>query len=77
MTPAATRLRADLAEIYGDTAKAARLREQADTLDRIMEAGDIADDLLHECSMLRLKLAAKQGRQGFPIEILPTCRRCD
>jgi hypothetical protein len=58
MTTAATRLRSHLATVYGDTRKAARLREQADTLDRLRAAGDEADRLLHESAMLRARIAA-------------------
>ena len=57
-TPAATRLRGHLAGIYGDRAKTAKLREQADTLDQLRNAGDEADRLLHESAMLRARIAA-------------------
>jgi hypothetical protein len=60
MTTAATRLRSTLASIYGDTSKAARLREQADTLDRLRAAGDEAGRLMHESALLAAKLRAKR-----------------
>lgn len=58
MTAAAEKLRSHLAAVYGDRAKAAKLREQADSLDRLRAAGDEADRLLHESAMLRARIAA-------------------
>ena len=59
-TPAATRLRGHLASIYGDRAKAAKLREQADTLARLRAAGDEGERLMHESAMLNAKLRARR-----------------
>ena len=59
MTTAATRHRSTLASIYGDTRKAARLREQADTLDRLQAAGDEGERLMHESVLLNAKLRKK------------------
>jgi hypothetical protein len=59
MTTAATRLRSHLASIYGDTRKAARLREQADTLARLRHSGDEADRLVHEMAVDSAKRRAR------------------
>jgi hypothetical protein len=59
MTPAAERIRDHLRGIYGDRRKAAKLREQSDSLDRLRAAGDEADRLLHESALLSAKLRKK------------------
>jgi hypothetical protein len=69
MTAAATRLRSTLASIYGDTSKAARLREQADTLDRLRAAGDEAGRLMHESTMLSAKLRTRREKVRFRAKI--------
>jgi hypothetical protein len=60
MTAAATRLRGHLAGIYGDRRKAAQLREQADTIDRLRAAGDEGERLMHESAMLNAKLRTRR-----------------
>jgi hypothetical protein len=69
MTTAATRLRSHLAAVYGDRQKAARLREKADTLDRLRAAGDEADRLLHESTMLSAKLRTRREKVRFRAKI--------
>jgi hypothetical protein len=74
MTPAATRLRGHLAAVYSDRAKAAKFREQADTLDRLRHAGDEADRLLHESALLNAKLRAKREKMRFRARITAAIR---
>jgi len=74
MTPAATRLRSHLAGIYGDRQKAARLREKADTLDRLRATGDEANRLLHESTMLSAKLRARRDKDRFRARIAAAIR---
>jgi hypothetical protein len=74
MTPAATRLRGHLAGIYGDRRKAAKLREQADTLDRLRAAGDEGDRLLHESALLAAKLRARRDKDRFRARIAAAIR---
>jgi hypothetical protein len=74
MTAAATRLRGHLAGIYGDRRKAAQLREQADTIDRLRAAGDEADRLLHESTMLSAKLRARRDKDRFRARIAAAIR---
>jgi hypothetical protein len=68
-TPAVTRLRGHLASIYGDTRKAARLREQADTLDRLRASGDEGERLLHESALLAAKLRTRREKVRFRAKI--------
>jgi hypothetical protein len=80
-TTAATRLRSHLASIYGDRAGAARLREQADTLDRLRAAGDEGDRLLHESALLAAKInlrrASRARAKRFRAQIIAAAVRAD
>ena len=59
MTPAATRLRAEVARIYGDTEKASRLTALASVAARLLSRGDEADRLLHASAMQSATIASR------------------
>jgi hypothetical protein len=60
------RLRAVIAETWGHSGGASRLRRAADALKNLQESGDRAEKLLHEMALLRLKIeAGSNGRQGM------------
>ena len=61
MTPAATRLRAEIATIYGDKEKAARLNAAASAASRLRARGDEAERLLHASALLSATLTAKSA----------------
>jgi hypothetical protein len=74
MTPAAERIRDHLRMIYGNRSGAARLREQADPIARLRAAGDEADRLLHESTMLSAKLRARRDKDRFRARIAAAIR---
>lgn len=55
------RLRAVIAECHGLPEEAGRLKRAADALKNLQEAGDRAEELLHEGQLLRAKIEA--GRE--------------
>ena len=56
------RLRAAVAESNGLPEEADRLRRAADALKNLQECGDRADELLHEMTLLRVRIGS--GRKG-------------